>query len=80
MDQWQLEEMAKVLRKARVRVVSDGLPAETLQRLFVESAPSVEAAVADALVEYGPQATIAVIPKGPYVLAKVAASGRSGPS
>lgn len=72
MDQWQLEELAKVRRKARVKVVSDGLPAETLDRLFVESAPSVEQAVAESLAEYGPQATLAVIPKGPYVLAQVA--------
>ncbi len=69
MDQWQLEELAKVRRHARVRVVTDGLPAETLSGLFVEPAESVEAAVADALGEYGPQATIAVIPEGPYVLA-----------
>jgi hypothetical protein len=42
-----------------------------LNRLFVESASSVEAAVADSLAEYGEQATVAVIPKGPYVLAQV---------
>jgi nickel-dependent lactate racemase len=71
MDQWQLEELAKVRRKAKVKMVSDGLPAETLNRLFVESASSVEAAVADSLAEYGEQATVAVIPKGPYVLAQV---------
>ncbi len=71
MDQWQLEELAKVRRKAKVVVVSDGLPAQTLCRLFVESAPTVESAVADALAEYGPGATIAVIPKGPYVIAQV---------
>ena len=47
MDQWQLEELAKVRRKAKVKIVSDGLPAETLDGLFVESAPSVEQAVAD---------------------------------
>ena len=72
MDQWQLEELAKVRRKVKVKVVSDGLPAETLNRLFVESAPSVEAAVAESLAEYGDDATIAVIPKGPYVLAALA--------
>lgn len=71
MDQWQLEELAKVRRKVKVKMVSDGLPAATLNRLFVESAPSVEAAVADSLAEYGAGATIAVIPKGPYVLAQV---------
>ncbi|MBP87881.1 MAG: hypothetical protein CMJ64_14350 [Planctomycetaceae bacterium] len=72
MDQWQLEELAKVCRKAKVKVVSDGLPAETINQLFVESAPSVEQAVADSLDEYGESASMAVIPKGPYVLAQVA--------
>ena len=71
MDQWQLEELAKVCRKAKVKIVSDGLSAETIDGLFVESAPSVEHAVAASLAEYGPQATLAVIPKGPYVLAQV---------
>jgi len=70
-DQWQLEELAKVRRKAKVKAVSDGLPAETLDGLFVQAAPTVEQAVADSLVEYGERATIAVIPAGPYVLAKV---------
>jgi nickel-dependent lactate racemase len=72
MDQWQLEELAKVRRKAKVKIVSDGLSAETLSGLFVEAAPSIEFAVAASLAEYGPQAKIAVIPKGPYVLAQVA--------
>ncbi len=53
-------------------MVSHGLPADVIDQLFVDSAPSVEAAVAEALAEYGPDATIAVIPKGPYVLAQVA--------
>ena len=81
MDQWQLEELAKVRRKAKVKLVSDGLPAETINRLFVESAPTVELAVesaatveeavSDSLAEYGEDARIAVIPKGPYVLAQL---------
>jgi len=70
-DQWQLEELAKVRRKARVKVVSDGLAPAVLSRLFVDGAPSVEQAVAECLGQYGPQATIAVIPKGPYVIAEV---------
>lgn len=71
MDQWQLEELAKVLRRAKVKIVTDGLPPETIESMFVESAPSVEQAVAESLEEYGSDATIAVIPKGPYVLAQV---------
>jgi nickel-dependent lactate racemase len=72
LDQWQLEELAKVRRKARVKLVSGGMSAEVLEGLFVESAPSVEAAVSASLADYGPTAEIAVIPKGPYVLAQVA--------
>ncbi|NQT13769.1 MAG: nickel-dependent lactate racemase [Planctomycetes bacterium] len=72
LDQWQLEELAKVRRWAKVKVVTDGLPPETLNRLFVESAPTVEAAVSESLAEYGQNATIAVIPKGPYVMAELA--------
>jgi nickel-dependent lactate racemase len=63
-----LEELAKVCRKAKVKFVSDGLPAETLNGLFVEAAESVEAAVADVLTEHGKNARIAVVPKGPYVM------------
>ena len=68
MDQWQLEELAKVRRKARVKIVTDGLSDEVLSSCFVETAPTVESAVADSLAEYGPEARVAVIPKGPYVL------------
>jgi nickel-dependent lactate racemase len=72
MDQWQLEELAKVVERCRVKVVSHGLPPDTLRRCHVEPAPTVEQAVADCLAEYGPQAKVAVIPKGPYVLPYVA--------
>jgi nickel-dependent lactate racemase len=72
-DQWQLEEFVRAYRKARIRVVTDGLSPEVLRRLYVEPAESVEAAVADAIAQYGARATIAVIPKGPYVMAEVEA-------
>jgi len=68
MDQWQLEEFAKVVAKCRVKVVTDGLSPEVLRACHVEPAASVEQAVADCLHDYGPQSTVAVIPKGPYVL------------
>jgi nickel-dependent lactate racemase len=72
MDEWQLVMLAKVLERCKVKVVSHGLPPETLRRCYVEPAASVEQAVADCLAEYGPGARIAVIPKGPYVLPYVA--------
>jgi lactate racemase len=72
LDQWQVEELAKVVERCKVKVVSDGLPAEALRRCHAEPAATVEQAVADSLAEYGPQARVAVIPKGPYVLPYVA--------
>jgi nickel-dependent lactate racemase len=72
MDQWQLEELAKVVEHCKVKVVTDGLPPETVRRCFVEPARTVEEAVAASLAEYGPGAKLAVIPKGPYVLPCVA--------
>ncbi|MGO9111413.1 MAG: nickel-dependent lactate racemase [Thermoguttaceae bacterium] len=70
-DQWQLEEFIRVHRHAGICTVSDGLPAEVLRRMFVDTAASVEAAVDGALKRHGPGAKIAAIPKGPYVLAEV---------
>ena len=70
-NQWQLEELGKVLRKGRIVVVTDSIPPETLKRMYVESSPTVEQAVQDALSRYGEAAKIAVLPDGPYVLAQV---------
>jgi lactate racemase len=72
MDEWQLVMLAKVLERCKVKVVTDGIPAETLRKCMVEPAPTVEQAVAASLAEYGRSARLAVIPKGPYVLPYVA--------
>jgi nickel-dependent lactate racemase len=72
MDQWQLEEFAKVVARCKVKVVTHGLTPETLRRCHVEPVATVEQAVADSLAEYGPSARVGVIPKGPYVLPYVA--------
>ncbi|MGC8669030.1 MAG: nickel-dependent lactate racemase [Chthonomonadales bacterium] len=70
-DQWQVEELARAASVARIVLVSEGIAPEDLRRIPVASAPSVEAAVAEALEVYGPGATIAVIPRGPYVIAEL---------
>jgi nickel-dependent lactate racemase len=77
MDQWQLEEFAKVAARCKVKVVTDGMSPELLKQCHVESAESVEQAVAASLAEYGPSAKVAVIPKGPYVLPYVASVASS---
>ena len=73
MDEWQLVMLKKVLAHCKVKVVTDGLPAEVLRECLVEPVGSVEEAVGQALDEYGDAARLAVIPKGPYVLAVVEA-------
>ncbi|MFO0937386.1 MAG: nickel-dependent lactate racemase [Gemmataceae bacterium] len=73
MDEWQLVMLKKVLAHCRVKVVTKGLSPDVLKHCQVEPADSVEQAVSDSLREYGPQATLAVIPKGPYVLPVLAA-------
>ncbi|MCC7495414.1 MAG: nickel-dependent lactate racemase [Fimbriimonadaceae bacterium] len=67
-DQWEVEMLCRVLRQGRVVVVSQGVDAATLERCLVSAAPTVEAAVAAALAEYGPAARIIAIPSGPYCI------------
>jgi hypothetical protein len=75
MDEWQLLMLSKVLDRCKVKVYSDGISADILMRCAVEPVRSVEQAVAESLAEYGPEARVAVIPKGPYVLPVVRQAG-----
>jgi nickel-dependent lactate racemase len=68
-DQWQIEELAKVLRKSNVKIVSNGLLPEEFQKYYVDHSATLEQAVAEAFAKYGTNMTIAVMPDGPYVLA-----------
>jgi nickel-dependent lactate racemase len=67
-DQWQLEELAKVARKADVYCYSDGIPYDVLGQLFVYPLKSPEEGINLTLQKYGPNASIVVIPEGPYIL------------
>jgi nickel-dependent lactate racemase len=70
-DQWMVQHLCQVLRKAEVVLVTDALAPETVRGLLARPAASVEEAVAQALQRYGAQAHVAVLPQGPYVLATV---------
>jgi nickel-dependent lactate racemase len=71
-DQWQLQEQLKVLRQAgEVLSLSGGIPRDLLARCFVAPIDSVGEGIDRALRKHGPNATLAVIPEGPYVLACV---------
>lgn len=70
-NQWQMEELAKALKKGKVKVVTRGMKPEELRQYYLEPIESVEQAVAEAIDEYGPETRIAVLPDGPYVLAEL---------
>jgi nickel-dependent lactate racemase len=71
-DQWQLEKLALVTTKRRLLWHVPGLPAEYHPKLWGRSFATIESAVAALEAELPAGANVAVIPEGPYVLAKAA--------
>ena len=69
-DQWQLEKLALVTRKARVSFYVPGLPADYYPTLWGTAYGSAAAALTALIGRLPEGATVAVIPEGPYVLAK----------
>jgi nickel-dependent lactate racemase len=73
-DQWQLEKLALVTAKCDVLFYVPGLPADYYPSLWGRAFGSPEDAIAALTSGLPDGAAIAVIPEGPYVLAKAAAS------
>jgi hypothetical protein len=69
-DQWQLEKLALVTKRQRLFYYVPGLPADYHANLWGRAYPALNAAVEALTSGLPPNATIAVIPEGPYVLAK----------
>ena len=67
-DQWQLEEMVKVARKAEICCYSEGLRVDDLKQIHVRPLTMPDEGIQYALSKHGPDAKIAVIPEGPYLL------------
>ncbi|MEW6511556.1 MAG: nickel-dependent lactate racemase [Bacteroidota bacterium] len=70
-DQWQLEECAKAARHAEVVLVSPRVHREFAGMLFVRTAEKMDDALRLGLSQFGPDASVAVIPQGPYTLVGV---------
>jgi nickel-dependent lactate racemase len=71
-DQWQLEKLALVTERADIHYYVPGLPADYYPSLWGQAHATVESAL-DALFDGLPAgARVALIPEGPYVLAKAA--------
>jgi nickel-dependent lactate racemase len=69
-DQWQLEKLAIVATRQRVLWYTPGLPPEYHNGLWGRSYATIESAIEALTSSVTPGGTIAVIPEGPYVLAK----------
>ena len=69
-DQWQLEKLALVTTRQRLLYYVPGLPAEYHANLWGRAYPALDAAIDALTVGLPADANIAVIPEGPYVLAK----------
>ena len=70
-DQWGLEEFIKVIRKVNLTVITEGVSKEDKKKSFLHFTNSVEEALAECFEKYGDDLTIAVIPKGPYVMPRI---------
>lgn len=72
-DQWEIHELQRAVSRAEVMMYSEGIKPDLLSRCFVTPIASVEEGVRRAMEKHGPGASIAVIPKGPYVTPVLAA-------
>jgi nickel-dependent lactate racemase len=70
-DQWNLQEMCKVLEKCEVYFVCDAIAPQRLRRCGLHPFASVDEALRAALAKQGANAAVAVIPRGSYVEARV---------
>jgi len=77
-DQWQLEKLARVTTGQEFLCYVPGLPPEYHRNLWGRSFASLDAAIAALLDGLRPGASVAVIPEGPYVLAKAQAEVGAG--
>lgn len=71
-DQWQLEKLALVSTEKQILYFTPGLPEEFRSRLWGSYCATIEEALTAALADLPDTARVAVIPEGPYVLARVA--------
>jgi nickel-dependent lactate racemase len=67
-DQWQVQIQAKVQKRAKVYLKSDGLTDEEIRSAMLVPCQKIEDAVEEALGELGSDASICVLPEGPQTI------------
>ncbi len=70
-DQWQLEKLALIARRAEILWCVPGVPAEDLRYLWGPSFEDPQSAVDFLAVSLPRAASVAVIPEGPYVFSQL---------
>ncbi|MGE0823856.1 MAG: nickel-dependent lactate racemase [Candidatus Binatia bacterium] len=70
-DQWQLEKLALVAQKARLSFCTPGIPVEYRRYLWGPTFEEPQHAVDTLCTELPRDATVAVIPEGPYVFSQI---------
>jgi lactate racemase len=75
-DQWQLEKLALVTTSKQVLFYTPGLPEEYHGSLWGRAFESPETALKAFTAGLAPGSRVAVIPEGPYVLAKAGSAER----
>lgn len=71
-DQWQAQILAKILEKADVIVVTDGVKRNVIRKMMMESASSLEEALDFARERVSTKnPRIVAIPEGPYVIPRI---------
>jgi hypothetical protein len=71
-DQWQLEKLALVARKAQLWFCTPGIPVEDRTYLWGPVFETPATAVAALCAGLPREAAVAVIPEGPYVFSQLA--------
>jgi nickel-dependent lactate racemase len=72
-DQWQAQIQAQIQVKAGVYVYADFLSAEQIRAALFQPSRDITATVASLLSQFGPDATICVLPEGPQTIPYVMA-------
>jgi len=67
-DQWEAQELCKILVKHRIFLYSDWLSEEQTRGCHLIPTKDVAATVRSLLAEYGPNAKVCVLPEGPQTI------------
>jgi nickel-dependent lactate racemase len=73
-DQWQVQILGRILRRARVGLYAEGLDDQQIRSALLEPVDDVARVVAERLAEAGPRARCCVLPEGPLTVVSVGAA------